>query len=68
MTDGKALGGRVAVVTGGTRGIGLAIARMLAEYGASVVVSGRDAGRLEAAAMELEAAGAAVLAVVADAT
>jgi 3-oxoacyl-[acyl-carrier protein] reductase len=57
---------RVAVVTGGTRGIGLAIARALAEDGASVVVSGRDAGRLEQAARELEAVGAAALAVAAD--
>ena len=67
MTEAKALGGRVAVVTGGTRGIGLAVARRLAEDGASVVVSGRDCGRLEAAGREIAAAGAAVLTVVADA-
>jgi 3-oxoacyl-[acyl-carrier protein] reductase len=64
----KPLAGRVAIVTGGTRGIGLAIARLLAEDGASVVVSGRDGGRLDLAARDLEAAGAAVLAIVADAT
>ncbi len=67
MTDSKPLAGRVAIVTGGSRGIGLASARLLAEDGASVVVSGRDAGRLEAATRELEAVGAAVLAVTSDA-
>ncbi len=67
MSDAKPLAGRVAIVTGGSRGIGLASARLLAEGGASVVVSGRDAARLEAATRELEAAGAAVLGVAADA-
>jgi 3-oxoacyl-[acyl-carrier protein] reductase len=67
MTEQKPLAGRVAIVTGGSRGIGLAIARLLAEDGASVVVSGRDGARLEAAARDLEAAGGAVLALVADA-
>jgi len=67
VIDAKPLAGRVAIVTGGSRGIGLASARLLAEGGASVVVSGRDAARLEAAARELEATGAAVLGVAADA-
>jgi len=67
VTDGKPLAGRVAIVTGGSRGIGLTSARLLADDGASVVVSGRDAARLEAATRELEAAGAAVLGVAADA-
>ena len=67
MTDAKPLAGRVAVVTGGTRGIGLAIARLLADDGASVVVSGRDPDRLERAAKELEALGSSALAVPADA-
>ncbi|PYN00062.1 MAG: hypothetical protein DME08_04500 [Candidatus Rokuibacteriota bacterium] len=44
MSDAP-LAGRVAVVTGGSRGIGAAIARLLAEAGAAVVVSGRDADR-----------------------
>jgi 3-oxoacyl-[acyl-carrier protein] reductase len=67
VTDAKPLAGRVAVVTGGTRGIGLAIARLLADDGASVVVSGRDPDRLERAAKELEALGSSALAVPADA-
>jgi 3-oxoacyl-[acyl-carrier protein] reductase len=67
VTDAKPLAGRVAMVTGGTRGIGLAIARLLADDGASVVVSGRDPDRLERAAKELEALGSSALAVPADA-
>lgn len=63
---GKGLEGRVVIVTGGSRGIGRAVAHSLAEDGASVVVSGRDAGRLEAAARELEGLGVPVLGVVAD--
>ena len=68
MTEAKTLAGRVAIVTGGNRGIGLAIARLLAEDGASVVVSGRDAARLDAAVKELESLGAPALGVPADAT
>jgi len=47
---------RVCVVTGSTAGIGLATARLLAEEGATVVVSGRDATRVEAAREEVGAA------------
>ena len=66
MTGGKALAGRAVVVTGGTRGIGLAIARALAEDGASVVVSGRDAARLDAAVKEIESLSGSALGVAAD--
>jgi len=67
VSDEGPLDGRVAIVTGGSRGIGRAIATLLAEDGAAVVVSGRDADRLQRSAKELEARGGAVLGVVADA-
>ena len=48
------LDGKVALVTGASRGIGLAIARRLAEAGAAVMLSSRKAEALEAAAAQLE--------------
>jgi len=47
---GFSLAGRVAVVTGASRGIGQALAAGLAEAGATVVFSGREAATLDAAA------------------
>jgi 3-oxoacyl-[acyl-carrier protein] reductase len=63
----RALSGKVAIVTGGSRGIGFAIAAVLAERGAGVIVSGRDEERLKAAVKELEALGSPVVGIVADA-
>jgi len=51
------LSGRRALVTGSSQGIGFALARGLAEHGASVVLNGRDASKLEAAAKALREAG-----------
>jgi 3-oxoacyl-[acyl-carrier protein] reductase len=66
--------GQVAVITGGSSGIGLAIARAVAAEGMAVVIAAREPARLKQAAAELAALssaasknrGAAVLAVPAD--
>jgi gluconate 5-dehydrogenase len=54
------LSGRTALVTGSSRGIGLALARGLARAGARVVLNGRDAARLGSAADELRKEGLGV--------
>lgn len=62
------LRGKRAVVSGSTAGIGLAIAEALAREGASVVVNGREASRVDAAVLAVRKAvpGAEVLGVAAD--
>jgi 3-oxoacyl-[acyl-carrier protein] reductase len=52
-TDTGGLQGKVAVVTGGSRGIGFAVAQALVSDGASVVITGRDQSHLDDAAKRL---------------
>jgi 2-deoxy-D-gluconate 3-dehydrogenase len=62
------LTGRVAVVTGGNGGIGLGMAKGMAEAGAAVVIAGRNEEKNQAAVAKIEAVGGTATSVVADVT
>ena len=62
------LGGRVAIVTGGNGGIGLVLARGLADAGANIAVVGRNETKSKAAVNDLAARGVKAASVVADVT
>ncbi|TCL07018.1 SDR family NAD(P)-dependent oxidoreductase [Sodalis ligni] len=64
----RALTGKVALVTGGARGIGLEICRQLAVLGAQVIVAARDETKSEAAAKELRKQGYQAMALRLDVT
>lgn len=62
------LEGKVALITGGSRGIGLRTARLFADEGCSVAICGREAEALTAAANELRQRGVQVAAIQGDVT
>ena len=64
----KHLENKVALVTGSSRGIGAAIARLFAQHGAKVVVHGRDAAAMALVQAEIESAGGRAISASADVT
>jgi 3-oxoacyl-[acyl-carrier protein] reductase len=66
VTAAPGLAGRVAVVTGASRGIGAAAARTLAARGAAVALVGRSANALDEVAGQVRAAGGTAVPLVAD--
>jgi gluconate 5-dehydrogenase len=62
------LEGKRALVTGSSQGIGFALAKGLAEHGASIVLNGRDPGKIEAAAADLASVGRKVSTALFDVT
>jgi 3-oxoacyl-[acyl-carrier protein] reductase len=64
----SALAGKVALVTGSSRGIGAAIARLFAQAGVKVAVHGRDVAALSAVRADIERGGGQVTQVAADVT
>src|SRR5438270_4158789 len=67
IMHGVRLDGKVAIVTGASRGIGHGIAQRLAHEGARVVMTARGADALHAAAQAIERSGGTVLPVAGDA-
>ena len=57
------LTGKIALVTGGSRGLGLQMVRAFAEHGADIVIASRKLDACEAAADEVRALGRRALAV-----
>jgi 2-deoxy-D-gluconate 3-dehydrogenase len=69
MTSGLFdLGGKVAIVTGGNGGIGLGMARGLADAGADIAIVGRNEAKSDAAVDDIRQRGAKAISVVADVT
>ena len=68
MTDAFRLDGKVAVVTGGGKGIGRGIALCLADAGADVVVAARTASDVQSVAAEVEAKGRRAIGMQVDVT
>ena len=68
MSDLFSLEGKQALITGSSQGIGFALARGLAEAGASVVLNGRNESKLSSAAETLQGAGAKVRTLAFDVT
>jgi NAD(P)-dependent dehydrogenase (short-subunit alcohol dehydrogenase family) len=62
------LSGKVVLITGGSRGLGLVLARELARRGAKLAICARSADKLEIARQELEQLGAEVIALPVDVT
>src|SRR3954465_7247165 len=66
--SGYRLGGKVVLITGGSRGLGLALAREMVTRGARLAICGRDADSLDRARAPLARAGAKGVAIPADVT
>jgi NAD(P)-dependent dehydrogenase (short-subunit alcohol dehydrogenase family) len=67
-SQGYTLRGKVVLITGGSRGLGLALAREASRHGARIAICGRDPGSLERARASLERLGANVVAIPCDVT